>query len=637
MIVQQVYGNDADVVQKNLDTGLQSTTLYSNSEGIIRHLSTGLSRLVSFQGNDMASNTPPVQPVNIGEVIEYLLGQIPQDEQLTAFLSWPPDVFAVVGYLLRESGAYVEVVKPWSGRNPPTAEQWSRRVSRDSSGWIIAAAKKGTTRLVRKLWAKIISEKACLLTEIQIRADIWQTLLRLLATADAACAGFGVETDRVPHRAPAVVSAAESAVAAPSKMDAAVSNLLWRASLRFWTASECNAPTSCTEQGRCKEFSACHDASTLCERVDPSKVVVLPKMHTPQSGITIRSLTHHLALVGGSHVIPKWINFHTERKHAHALNLLLVPWPFEVFPSQFEPIDLAKSSFRMMAEQHSFFRYRPRQVPDDFKENIKKLCHAAAARVGKVDGIILPEMALAPVEYEQLRDWVAADTGFLVCGVYDPANGGGPARNYVEICLYDPAMEDKYIEHRQQKHHRWFLDRSQIAQYGLGSALDPAKKWWEYTTLESRTIHFVTLDKLLTMAVLICEDLARPDPVGEILRAVGPNLVVAILQDGPQLASRWASRYATVLADDPGSAVLSLTSAGMCQLSRSRDGLPAKRVIALWRDKDTGTREIELPADAHGALLSLTIGTETEWTADGRDDAGLSGCLRLSGVHMLRW
>jgi hypothetical protein len=62
---------------------------------------------------------------------------------------------------------------------------------------------------------------------------------------------------------------------------------------------------------------------------------------------------------------------------------------------------------------------------------------------------------------------------------------------------------------------------------------------------------------------------------------------------GPQLTSRWAARYASVLADDPGSAVLTLTSFGMAQRSRPHDRDPS-RVLALWKDPERGMREIQL-------------------------------------------
>lgn len=86
------------------------------------------------------------------------------------------------------------------------------------------------------------------------------------------------------------------------------------------------------------------------------------------------------------------------------------------------------------------------------------------------------------------------------------------------------------------------------------------------------------------MSVVICEDLARPDPVGDLLRAVGPNLVIALLMDGPQIKERWSARYATTLAEDPGFSVLSLTSAGMSKLSRPSSGVNRSKVIGLWKD-----------------------------------------------------
>ena len=47
-------------------------------------------------------------------------------------------------------------------------------------------------------------------------------------------------------------------------------------------------------------------SSTLCYDVHFSKARVLPKAHTPQNGITLSSLSHHLALVPGGDVRPHW-------------------------------------------------------------------------------------------------------------------------------------------------------------------------------------------------------------------------------------------------------------------------------------------------------------------------------------------
>ena len=67
------------------------------------------------------------------------------------------------------------------------------------------------------------------------------------------------------------------------------------------------------------------------------------------------------------------------------------------------------------------------------------------------------------------------------------------------------------------------------------------------------------------------KDLAQIDEAAHVMRSVGPTIVIIPLLDGPQLSSGWAARYASVLADDPGSAVLTLTSYGMaCRIPPRR-------------------------------------------------------------------
>jgi hypothetical protein len=82
-----------------------------------------------------------------------------------------------------------------------------------------------------------------------------------------------------------------------------------------------------------------------------------------------------------------------------------------------------------------------------------------------------------------------------------------------------------------------------------------------------RSIQFLQVGEEITCVSLVCEDLA-PDDVAQVIRSVGPTIVLAGLLDGPQLPSRWGARYASVLADDPGSGVLTLTSFGLTQRSR---------------------------------------------------------------------
>jgi hypothetical protein len=103
------------------------------------------------------------------------------------------------------------------------------------------------------------------------------------------------------------------------------------------------------------------------------------------------------------------------------------------------------------------------------------------------------------------------------------------------------------------------------------------------------------------------------------VRAVGPNLTIALLLDGPQLKERWPARHATILAEDSGSSVLTVTSLGMSELSKPVTGPDRSRVMALWKESGSGSAlEIEMPRDENGAVLSLSMRKTKDWAADGR-------------------
>lgn len=153
----------------------------------------------------------------------------------------------------------------------------------------------------------------------------------------------------------------------------------------------------------------------------------------------------------------------------------------------------------------------------------------------------------------------------------------------------------------------------------------------ENIAVNQRQVHFHQFCEGGCFTTLVCEDLARVDPCQSVIRAVGPNLVFALLMDGPQLSNRWPARYGTVLAEDPGSSVLTLTSAGLVGRS-STHGNPPSRCIALWKDSAGQTVEIQLPKGSHAVCLSLTGEWKNEYTLDGRSDGARSSHWTLSGV-----
>ena len=256
---------------------------------------------------------------------------------------------------------------------------------------------------------------------------------------------------------------------------------------------------------------------------------------------------------------------------------------------------------------------------------------SAQRRVGAIDAVVLPEAALdeaiVPAVQERLAD---AGVPYLISGVRRSSTPEEPfATNYAYI-----GGTDWYAH--QHKHHRWCVDPPQVHQYHLGAALDPNHRWWEAIRIQRRSLTFVTTSEPegLTICPLVCEDLARPDPVSDVIRAVAPTLVVGLLLDGPQLAARWPARYASVLADDPGSSVLTLTALGMVWRSQPA-GFSPSRVIALWKDPHRGLQQITLADDARAVALTAHRREIDVVSADGRTSSEPVSELVLSGLEQV--
>jgi hypothetical protein len=528
-----------------------------------------------------------ISPVTVEQFSNYIVPGFWDKENL---LTWPPDVFALVAAILQKSGAYVHAVSGWK-RNKPI-EEWTKFIKDVGVRWRNNLSDPPDE--VRE-WHRMLLKKdvrnLCIL-EVPRDPALCSALLHLSAAADEACVGVGFWKSKPNDR------------------------FLHESAMRLFLSGQ--------------RFGV----STLAHRVDRATVQVLPKLHTPQSGITIRSLTHNLALCPAGDVRVRWVENPCAQRHY--FNLLIMPWPLSSNPSHFRDVEPSKAELRDMPSGFGFFEYDPR-TPNDPVVTLKKLLQQARRTVNKIHGVVLPELALSTMEYEKIKATLIKEDIFLVCGVRErPSVRGRAGKNYLRFDMPAeiPNLGKQLVSHQQSKHHRWRLDKRQIVQYGLGSCLDVKSQWWEHISIGNRELYFVVLDDWLTVCTLICEDLARQDPVSDIVRSVGPNLVIALLMDGPQLNSRWSARYATVLADDPGSSVLTLTSLGMSELCRPPAGYPRSRAVALWKDAKSGeATHIEIPQHADGVILSLSRERENEWSADGRNDHGMAGYPMLSGVH----
>jgi hypothetical protein len=277
-------------------------------------------------------------------------------------------------------------------------------------------------------------------------------------------------------------------------------------------------------------------------------------------------------------------------------------------------------------ESFGFFEFAPSEKLD--LDLVSRLIVAARDEVDSVDVVILPESAVDESEIDELEAVLDRHgVVMLITGVRQRSSQPQQLPgNWVHLGV-SPRLEkgasaqsstgEQWFHVRQNKHHRWSLDENQIYQYHLGGALHPQIRWWEAMEVPRRAVQFVELGDGITLVFLICEDLAQIDNVAEVVRSVGPTLIYAPLLDGPQLSSRWAARYASVFADDPGSAVATLTSYGMVQRCRPH-GRDASPVVGLWKDPVRGLREVSLEPGAQAVLFTTCGGRATRRSADGR-------------------
>lgn len=384
---------------------------------------------------------------------------------------------------------------------------------------------------------------------------------------------------------------------------------------------------------RAKKISA-----TFALRANADIVRVVPKSRTPKVGNTMRTLTHHLALVPPEGVVDMaWQHeLQPYRKKFDPLNLLLVPFPFRISAQCFAQ---ASEITRERGESDQWlcmFDVRQRWLTREdgsanSREVVNFLCaliDQAQRDVDRVHGLLLPELSLDWLTYDILVRKLISDCNgkksdravpdFIVCG--SSSDWGRDKGNYVLVTTFDKNDKGKLVAttHSRPKHHRWRLTGPQIADYGLSASLDPHVVWWEATQIPNREVGLTVFRHFCVFSAMICEDLARSEPCHEPLKAVGPNLVFALLMDGSQLPDRWSARYATSLADDPGSSVLTLTSLGLIERTNASGAYKESRNIGLWKDDTGKTIPIACPRDAQGVLLTLGGEVAKERTLDGR-------------------
>lgn len=545
------------------------------------------------------------------------------------WFEWPPNMFALISIILQRTGAYKLCLTKNDGIwDDPL---WQDNVQNDALTWldlsnqIIIGGKqkikksdiKGTKllfnniELIAEQWDKIELDNLRLLNTNNDIGNFISSLIAIYAISDYSCRGLGLIGENIKENNKAF------------KLLNFIANLLLN------------------NYGSLATIPKFHG-------------IVLPKMRTPQSGLTIRSLSHYLTFhITEVEVI--WRTFPWLNNHKQSLNVLAIPYPFKIKESNFNIIEDKYHSVRyfkgMIDETDEKINNKIDFLVDKIKEHLKNN--------SEIDILVLPETALNKKSYYQLLNKLESSFSsignneksklfqlpIVICGVLDPIeeeyenkNKSFSFHNEVRIATY---FGNKWYEIKQRKHHRWKLDRNQVLQYNLEGKFITDKDWFEHSSISQRRLTILSPNSWLALTSLICEDLARQEPVSEIIRGIGPTLLVALLSDGPQLTHRWSARYASILADDPGTAVLSLTSLGMIKRSQKTEPTSNNNTetnkkksytVGLWKDMIRGYKELNLTENNSALLFTISASFIEEFTIDGRTDYTNASVFRMDTI-----
>lgn len=526
---------------------------------------------------------------------------------------FPSDLFAVTGYLIEQGGAYHWLI---AARSPDTVPLDSLGITPDirrhlnEVGLEWATGKAAVPDDVKKLWKRLLEfedEPICNFTNGQMhnakKPPEWlEIAYKLFAISDAAAVDVGYR-EPVGHN--------------------------WNDK---WFVQVVNQSLVDSYSDANKEHFRLSDqrASITSQAVDDDVVCVQPKAKTSQIGCSLRNLSHNLSLLPARGRInacwmPPPVPILKEEKAD--LKILLVPFPFSVNNSAFrvrleeEETDSAWGWFELNQE---WMNAGSEKIVKFIDSLIKE-----SESSDRINGIVFPELSLNYNAYEKIIEHISENyqsIEFVVAGVSE--NCIGEKGNFVlSTHFFDKAGNRLMATTSRPKHHRWAIEGSQVKAYGLEDAfpknLSENSIWWEKIRIPPRQIHFHPMRSGSVYSVMICEDLARTDPVHDPLKSVGPNLVFALLFDGPQLERRWSSRQAMSLSEDPGCSVLTLTSRALIErwnIDRDEGDPDAEHswAVATWKDKKGRAKIIECPPGNHAVRISIRGHNCSEATMDGR-------------------
>ena len=244
------------------------------------------------------------------------------------WLLWPPNTFAVTSDILSKTGAYRYVLyKGWEEKEQIEGQKrqeyleeqskfWVQRVCEDisnlfdfkrrsfdnnSKDYLITITKNihQTSKSINFNQLRVVNqEKNTNQNNLQVK-ELIVKLINLHCIADEACTGLGIS----------------GSATGPNAIFNCIANLL---------------------------LISTGSLSTFTKHLG----IVLPKLRTPQTGLSIRSLSHHLTY-HKTEVEVMWRNFPWVSIQENTLNILCICWPytmnnsfFRIEPETFNAVNL---------------------------------------------------------------------------------------------------------------------------------------------------------------------------------------------------------------------------------------------------------------------------------------------------------
>lgn len=548
--------------------------------------------------------------------------------------NWAPDLFGIAAYLLEHAGAYHHftpggVPLGFSDFELTIDDDLRRQVQKEAKRWRAAATHRPT--FVSDAWKRIYTTpKSVCSAYNQDRTSLpawWKDAVVLAAYADETCLHVG-------H-----AGSAGTAVIADWVQQVVVAN-----------ANAAINGTATAGASHRDQVSISEGPFSICLAASEDMFCVQPKARTPDIGCTIRSMSQNLSLMPPTGVLQTgWRMVPSDTlgpPDKTPFSCLFIPYPYKIDPTSFAVLK--------GGAQWSWFKVDQDWLPRGDAEEAKfltfvgRLLEEASTTPGgeRINAIIFPEYALTWKLHEKLVAFIQKKSDeeakrkagrvygsieFVISGA--SSNCDEKEGNFVLttqlVDVVNGAVRKKTAVHTSRnKHHRWQITPQQILEYDLkpgfnnGKGDDLLPAYWERVGIPRRRLNTHQFRDQSVLTTLICEDLARAEPVHKYVRAVGPNIIFVLLMDGCQIEQRWPARYAMGLSEDPGSAVVTLTSRALVARSnakRRRDGdTNPKWSVALARDPGEDPKQIACPLSNEGVILKFAARESAELTLDGR-------------------